>query len=95
MTEQIKVEGDTLTYNGVKYQKVEEPEPQTFRGNIEYVLDVNELEWDLLDPSALSQEVTEIIVNWLPTKTEYEVRSDDYMRGWNDYENELLKIIFK
>jgi hypothetical protein len=95
MTEQIKVEGDTLTYNGVNYQKVEEPEPQTFRGNIEYVLDVNELEWDLLDPSALSQEVTEIIVDWLPTKTEYEVRSDDYMRGWNDYENELLKIIFK
>ena len=48
MTEQIKVEGDTLTYNGVKYQKVEEPEPQTFRGNIEYVLDVNELEWDAI-----------------------------------------------
>lgn len=93
MTEQIKVEGDTITYNGVKYQKVGEPEPETLRGNIEYVLDDNEFEWDLLDPSALAQEVTEIIVEWLPTK--YEISSDEYMRGWNDYEKELLKIIYK
>jgi hypothetical protein len=69
----VLIEGDTATIMGVKYKRVEEPKPKTFREVIyEWKYDTYNLSCDVL---------VDMIEEWLPDEI---VEDEDYDRGWND-----------
>jgi hypothetical protein len=69
----VLIEGDTATIMGVKYKRVEEPKPKTFREVIyEWKYDTYNLSCDVL---------VDMIEEWLPDEI---VEDEDYDKGWND-----------
>jgi hypothetical protein len=76
-----KLDEETIMIDGVKYQKVEEPKPQTLYGIIRRWWGDNET----------GQELVSRIEKWLPDELEYEEDEMGYNQGWNDCLNEIKK----
>jgi len=76
-----KLNEETIMIDGVKYQKVEEPKPQTLYGIIRRWWGDNET----------GQELVSRIEKWLPDELEYEEDEMGYNQGWNDCLNEIKK----
>ena len=74
-----KLNEETIMIDGVKYQKVEEPKPQTLYGIIRRWWGDNET----------GQELVSRIEKWLPDELEYEEDEMGYTQGWNDCLNEI------
>ena len=79
-----KLDEETIMIDGVKYQKVEEPKPQTLYGIIRRWWGDNET----------GQELVSRIEKWLPDELEYEEDEMGYNQGWNDC-LEKLKLRLK
>ncbi len=68
---------DIIEIGGVKYQRVEEPKPQTLFEIIR--------EWCDDDNQPTCEElVSRIETGWLPNEGCHELNSNDYCEGWND-----------
>jgi hypothetical protein len=68
---------DIIEIGGVKYQRVEEPKPQTLFEIIR--------EWCDDDNQPTCEElVSRIEKGWLPNEGCHELNSNDYCEGWND-----------
>jgi hypothetical protein len=68
---------DIIEIGGVKYQRVEEPKPQTLFEIIR--------EWcDDDDQPTCEELVNKIEREWLPNEGCHELNSNDYCEGWND-----------
>lgn len=68
---------DIIEIGGVKYQRVEEPKPQTLLEIIR--------EWCDDDNQPTCEElVSRIEKGWLPNEGCHELNSNDYCEGWND-----------
>lgn len=104
MTKEIKVNGDTIIYNGATYKKVEEPKEPTFRDRIIDVLDTHLDVYDVeFDINALAQELMDHIVEWIPDyshNTEMLIpkgMSDKdfecYEQGWDAHAKETFKVL--
>jgi hypothetical protein len=105
MTEPFKVNGDTITYNGVTYKKVETPKEPTLRDRIADVigshLDMVEFALEV-DSDALAQDLMNHILEWIP---DYSHNDDvayhnnvtthnieDYRKGWDAHAMETFKV---
>jgi hypothetical protein len=79
-----KLDEETIMIDGVKYQKVEEPKPQTLK-------DIIREWWGDDETSSTCDELLDKIVGWLPDELEYEEDEMGYNQGWNDCLNEIKK----
>ncbi len=86
MTEQFNLQGDTITFNGVKYKRVEELKAHTIRNNVIHMLDTHIENPDelLIDIDALSQEIVDSIKEFLPNPlySEEDI-SQSFINGFN------------
>ena len=82
-----KLNEETIMIDGVKYQKIEEPKPQT-------LLDIIR-EWNDDDDNPPCEILVDMIESeWLPDELEDEEDEMGYNQGWNDCV-EKLKLRLK
>ena len=79
-----KLDEETIMIDGVKYQKVEEPKPQTLK-------DIIREWWGDDETSSTCDELLDKIAGWLPDEDDGD---DRYACGWNDCV-EKLKLRLK
>lgn len=104
MTTEIKVQGDTIIYNGVAYKKVEVPKEPTLRDRfadvIEGHLDVVEYAVDV-DSYALAQDLLNHIAEWVPDYSHNDEVTvpenvtihnlEDFKKGWDAHAAKTFK----
>jgi hypothetical protein len=101
MEDLFKVNGDTITYNGVTYKKVEEPKEPTLRDRIADVigshLDMVEFAEDV-DSDALAQDLMNHILEWIPDYSHNNPSIlhvevfEDFKNGWDAHAKETFKV---
>lgn len=105
MTKEIKVNGDTIIYNGATYKKVEEPKEPTLRDRIVEVLQshIDMYEYaNHIDTYPLAQDLMDHIVEWIPDyshntemlmpKGMSEKDFECYEQGWDAHAKETFKV---
>ena len=69
----VLIEGDTATINGVKYKRVEEPNPETLYEALDEVY--------YGTTYVRKENICSVVERWLPDEI---VEDEDYEKGWND-----------
>jgi hypothetical protein len=101
MGDLFKVNGDTITYNGVTYKKVETPKEPTLRDMISDVieghLDMVEFAEDI-DSDALAQDLMNHILEWIPDYSHNNPSIlpaevfEEFKSGWDAHAKETYKV---
>jgi len=77
-----KLDEEIIMIDGVKYQKVEEPEPQTLLKIIRG--------WNDNEDYPTCEELVDMIAKWLPGEDDGD---DMYSRGWNECLNKIKGML--
>ena len=78
----VLIDGDTATIMGVRYQRIEEPKPQTLKDIISEWIVIYNIRSDSVKDRITADLLERIETKWLPD--EVEVDTEDYNAGWND-----------
>ena len=101
MEDLFKVNGDTITYNGVTYKKVETPKEPTL---LHRIADVIEGHLDMVefaaevDSDALTQDIMDHILEWIPDYSHNNPSIlpaegfEDFKNGWDAHAKETFKV---
>lgn len=105
MTKEIKVQGDTIIYNGATYKKVEEPKEPTLRDIIAEVLEDYFASYEYaedIETYNLAQHIMNHIIDYIPDYSHNDEviypnnvtidNDEDFKKGWNAHAKETFKV---